>query len=269
MPVTVARTSPPRRRTRGGEGEGGGSAARPARPLGRGAPGPLRLGDETRSARPLGGSGASLLRDLPGPRECRGSRRGRSFRSNGTEALFHDAPVRRFQAIGRPARREVRAAFESTTRGESALPGRAAMPTGRGTGALGLLSTPAASPCLAVLGPRGPTERKRSGRPSGGAPAGGIACQPNRECEGSVQACELRRRNGADVVRERCPEKAHELVAVNAALVLEAFFDADLDLAVKAVSTRVDRGADDRGERRVDEQLPADHDKGPLPSRIT
>ena len=31
----------------------------------------------------------------------------RSFKSKQTEALFHDVPVRRFQAIERPARREL------------------------------------------------------------------------------------------------------------------------------------------------------------------
>ena len=31
----------------------------------------------------------------------------RSFRNKETEALFHDAPVRRFQAIERPARRKL------------------------------------------------------------------------------------------------------------------------------------------------------------------
>jgi len=73
----------------------------------------------------------------------------------------------------------------------------------------------------------------------------GVAREFERDGQSSIQLSDHRRRQGADVVSEGCLGQAHEFVAVNAAFVLETLVDTDVDLSVKAITTRVDRGADD------------------------
>ena len=43
----------------------------------------------------------------------------------------------------------------------------------------------------------------------------------------------------------------------------------DFDLRMETVATRVDRGANDRRERRIDQELPADYDEGALLARVS
>ena len=45
---------------------------------------------------------------------------------------------------------------------------------------------------------------------------------------------------------------------MDARFVLESILGAELDLGGQAIATRVDRGADDGREPRIDESLPAD-----------
>ena len=82
-----------------------------------------------------------------------------------------------------------------------------------------------------------------------------IARETQRKRDSSVQQRLLCRRQGTDEACERAFGKTHELVAVNAALVLQAFFDANVNLSVKTVATGIHRSADHRGERGVDEKL--------------
>ena len=65
-------------------------------------------------------------------------------------------------------------------------------------------------------------------------------------------------REGADEVGERRFGQAHELVAVNAALLLESVRDTDRHLGTKSVMARIDRSADDGIEGGIDESLAAD-----------
>ena len=55
---------------------------------------------------------------------------------------------------------------------------------------------------------------------------------------------------------------------MDARFVLESILSAELDLRRQPIATRVDRGADDRRESRIDESLPADDGKDTRSSRI-
>ena len=60
----------------------------------------------------------------------------------------------------------------------------------------------------------------------------------------------------------------HEFVAVNAALVLQALLDTNVDLRVQSVTTGIHRGADDGRERGRDEELATDDYEDTLFARI-
>lgn len=64
------------------------------------------------------------------------------------------------------------------------------------------------------------------------------------EREGSIELEEFFQGETAYVVGENGFGKTDELVAVNAAVVLEPLFDANRNLAVKAISARINGGAD-------------------------
>jgi hypothetical protein len=63
--------------------------------------------------------------------------------------------------------------------------------------------------------------------------AGEADCK--REC--AIEECNLCGRQRADEIRERGSRKAHELVAMNTALVLQPLVRADVDLSVNAIAT--------------------------------
>src|ERR1019366_1134803 len=65
----------------------------------------------------------------------------------------------------------------------------------------------------------------------------------------------------ADEVREHGFRQAHEFVAVNAGIPLEALCNPNLDLSAERVVPRIDRRADQRGESRVDQRLAAYHNE--------
>jgi hypothetical protein len=86
--------------------------------------------------------------------------------------------------------------------------------------------------------------------------------------EGGLQLAQLGCGQGAHVVRERTLRHAHELISVDAALVLEPLVGSDGDLGRKAMVRGLDRSADDRRERRVDEELTTDHEEHARPARV-
>jgi len=51
---------------------------------------------------------------------------------------------------------------------------------------------------------------------------------------------------------------------MDAAVVLETFFDANQNLRGKTGMRRIDGSTDDRGEARINEHLAADHNENPL-----
>lgn len=55
---------------------------------------------------------------------------------------------------------------------------------------------------------------------------------------------------------------------MNARFVLESILSAELDLCRQPIATRVDRGADDRRESRIDKSLSADYDEDSRSFRI-
>jgi hypothetical protein len=84
-----------------------------------------------------------------------------------------------------------------------------------------------------------------------------------REChpEGLIQGPNACRPEAADVVRQDGLWEADEGVAVDAAFLPQALVDTDVDLRGEPVAPSVDRSANDRGEARVDQSLPADDDE--------
>jgi hypothetical protein len=70
-------------------------------------------------------------------------------------------------------------------------------------------------------------------------------------------------------VCERRLRKAHQLIAVKATLMLETFVDSHLDLAVEAVPACINRGADDGGERGIDQELAAHYGEDSLLAWVT
>ena len=60
-----------------------------------------------------------------------------------------------------------------------------------------------------------------------------------------------------------CLEEADQIITVDGALMLQAFYHSYLDLGREAVKTRIDRGADDRRKFGINQGLPADHHKDP------
>jgi hypothetical protein len=55
---------------------------------------------------------------------------------------------------------------------------------------------------------------------------------------------------------------------VNAALVLQALFDTNVNLRVQTIATGIHRSTDQGGERRVDEEFATNDDKDSLLTRI-
>ena len=55
---------------------------------------------------------------------------------------------------------------------------------------------------------------------------------------------------------------------MNAALVLQAFLDTNVNLSVQTVATGIHRSADQGGERGVDEKFATNDDEDSLPARI-
>ena len=126
------------------------------------------------------------------------------------------------------------------------------------------------------LGPRarpsGPWDESLGlwARPSGlGGGASQIAgrstrdqgCQIESERERPVELKPFLRREMANVVGEDGLRQADQLIAVNAAVVLESLLDADRNLAVKTVPAGVDRRADHAGKAGIEEKLTAYDDE--------
>jgi hypothetical protein len=84
--------------------------------------------------------------------------------------------------------------------------------------------------------------------------------------KGAIESLELGRGEPANEIGQDGLGQADELVAVDAAVVLETLFDPYRDLSGQTIMHRVDRSADDGGETGFDEDLPADdhEDAGPL-----
>lgn len=95
-----------------------------------------------------------------------------------------------------------------------------------------------------------------------------IARKTQGKCQSSVQHRLLCWRQITDEVCEGALRKTHELVAVNAALVLQALLDTYVNLSVQTVATGIHRSADQGGERGVDEKFATNDDKDSLPTRI-
>src|SRR5260370_10252407 len=67
----------------------------------------------------------------------------------------------------------------------------------------------------------------------------------------------------ADIVGQERLRRTDERIAMDARVVLEAVFGTDVDLRCQAVTTGVDRRAEDRREHGIDQRLSTDHDKDP------
>jgi hypothetical protein len=63
-----------------------------------------------------------------------------------------------------------------------------------------------------------------------------------------IELKELFWRQMTDIVGKNRLRKADQLITMNAAVVLQSLVDPDRDLAVEAVSTSVDRSADNAGK---------------------
>lgn len=68
---------------------------------------------------------------------------------------------------------------------------------------------------------------------------------------------------GADVVGQERLRQADERVAMDAGVMLESIFGTNVGLGGQAVTTGVDRRADDGGEQGIDQRLSTDHDESP------
>jgi len=81
---------------------------------------------------------------------------------------------------------------------------------------------------------------------------------PEGDEECVLDAFQLRGIKGADEVRETRLRQAHQLVAMDGALVPEAFVRTHLHLCREAMASGVDRSADDGREPGIDHCLTAD-----------
>ena len=78
----------------------------------------------------------------------------------------------------------------------------------------------------------------------------------------------LVRGKDTDEIRQLRLVKAYEFIAVNTTRVLQPVIHPDRNLCRKPIMYAVDRGADDRGEARIDYHLSTDHYEKPVTLRI-
>lgn len=88
-----------------------------------------------------------------------------------------------------------------------------------------------------------------------------LSGQIEREGEGTIQFAEFLARQTANVVGEGRLGKADELVAMDRAVVLQAFINSYRDLGRQAVVNRVNGRASYGGKARVDERLTSNDDE--------
>src|SRR5437899_10681190 len=95
---------------------------------------------------------------------------------------------------------------------------------------------------------------------------GGASGQRQCHSERLVEGLPARGSEAGDVVGQHRLRQADESIAVDAGFMLEAVFDAHVDLRRQIVATGVDGGADHGREQRIDQSLAAhdDEDSGPL-----
>ena len=92
-----------------------------------------------------------------------------------------------------------------------------------------------------------------SGFRSSVSPTDSLPRQLEGESQSSIELNELCGGKGSEVLGERCLRKAHQLIAVDATVVLEALVNTDVDLGMQTVAPGVYGRAHDSRESGIEE----------------